>query len=50
MNNSIERIICSNKNCNKVFSQEWDEYGYSYIRLGTLPIDADDKREKYGLL
>jgi len=46
MNNTIPRIICSDKNCNKVFSQEWDEYGFSYFRLGTLPIDDDDKLEK----
>jgi hypothetical protein len=46
MNNTIPRIICSGKNCNKVFSQEWDEYGYSYIILGRLPIDDDDKREQ----
>jgi len=46
MHNTILTIICSGKNCNKVFSKEWDEYGFSYIRLGTLPIDDDDKREK----
>jgi len=42
----IPKIICSNKNCNKVFHKEWDEYGYSYIRLGPIPIDDDDKYEK----
>jgi hypothetical protein len=46
MNNTIPRIICSGKNCNKIFSKEWDEYGFSYIILGTLPIDDDDKHEK----
>jgi hypothetical protein len=46
MNNNIPRIICSGNNCNKVFSKEWDEYGFSYIRLGPLSIDDDDKREK----
>jgi hypothetical protein len=47
MNNTVSRIICSGKNCSKVFSKEWDEYGFSYIRLGTLPIDDDDdNREK----
>jgi len=47
MNNIIiPRIICSGKNCNKVFSKEWDEYGFSYIQLGPLPIDDDDKVEK----
>jgi hypothetical protein len=46
MNNTIPRIICSGKNCNKVFSKEWDKYGFSYIRLGSLPIDDDDKCEK----
>jgi len=46
MNNTIPRIICSGKNCNKIFSKEWNEYGFSYISLGTLPIDDDDKREK----
>jgi hypothetical protein len=44
MNNTIPTIIYSGK--------EWDEYGFSYIRLGTLPIDDDDygKREKHGFL
>ena len=47
MNNIIiPRIICSGKNCNKVFSKECDEYGFSYIQLGPLPIDDDDKVEK----
>jgi hypothetical protein len=45
-NNIIPTIICSGKNCNKVFSKQWDEYSFSYIRLGTLPIDDDDKCEK----
>jgi hypothetical protein len=49
MNNNIPIIICSRKNCNKVFSKEWDEYGFSYIKLGLLAIDNDDKYEKYGL-
>jgi hypothetical protein len=44
--NTIPRIICSSKECNKVFSKEWDEYGFSYITLGTLPIDDDDKQAK----
>ena len=42
----VPKIICSGKNCNKVFTKEWDEYGFSYIRLGPEPIDDDDKREK----
>ena len=43
MNNIIiPRIIYSGKNCNKVFSKEWDEYGFSYIQLGPLPIYDDD--------
>ena len=42
----IPTIICSGKNCNKVFSKEWDEYRFSYIRLGPLPIEDDDKCEK----
>jgi hypothetical protein len=46
MNNTIPIIICSGKDCNKVFSKEWNEYGFSYIRLGSLPIDDDDKCEK----
>lgn len=46
MNTTIPTIICSGKNCNKVFSKEWDEYEFSYIRLGTLSIDDDDKRQK----
>lgn len=49
-NNTVPRILCSclGKNCNRVFFKEWDEYGFSYIRLGTLPIDDDDdnKNEK----
>jgi hypothetical protein len=45
-NNNIPRIICSGKNCDKAFSKEWDEYGFSYIKLGPLPIDDDDKFEK----
>jgi hypothetical protein len=44
--NSAVKITCSGKNCNKVFSKEWDEYGFSYIRLGPLARDDDDKREK----
>jgi phosphosulfolactate synthase (CoM biosynthesis protein A) len=44
--NNIVRIVCSSKDCNKVFLKEWDEYGFSYISLGTLPIDNDDKQEK----
>jgi hypothetical protein len=44
--NNIPRIICSGKNCNKVFSKEWDEYGFSYIILGSIPTDNDDKCEK----
>ena len=46
MNNTIPTFICSGKNCNKVISKEWDEFAYSYIRLGPLPIDDDDKCEK----
>ena len=42
----MSSIICSGKNCNKVFSKEWDEYGFSYIRLGPLAIDDDEKCEK----
>jgi hypothetical protein len=42
----MSKIICSGKNCDKSFFKEWDEYGFSYIRLGTLPIDDDDKCEK----
>jgi hypothetical protein len=34
MNNNVSKITCSGKNCNKVFSKEWDEYGFSYIRIG----------------
>lgn len=43
---TIIRIECSGKGCKKIFSKEWDDYGFSYIRLGTLPLDDDDKREK----
>jgi len=46
MSNTIPKIICSAKNCNKVFSKEWEEYSFSYITLGTLPIDDDDKCKK----
>ena len=46
MDCTISRITCSGKNCSQVFSKEWDEYGFSYIRLGSLPIDDDEKREK----
>ena len=46
MNNTIPRIVCSGKNCSKVFSKEWDEYGFSYIGFTPLPIDDDVKREK----
>ena len=48
----VPRIVCSGKNCDKVFSKEWDEYGFSYISLGTLSIDDNDKREKiwFGLM
>jgi hypothetical protein len=52
MNNTIPKIICSGKNCNKVFSKEWDEYGFSYIKLGSLPKGDDEKCEKiwFGLM
>jgi hypothetical protein len=46
MDNKKQYILCSGKNCNKTILSEWDEYGLSYIRLGTLQIDDDDKCEK----
>lgn len=45
-NNTIPTFLCSGQNCNKVISKEWDEYAYSYIRLGPSAIDDHAKCEK----
>jgi len=46
INNNVAKITCYGKNCYKALSKEWDEYGFSYIRLRSFSIDDYDKYEK----
>ena len=46
MDNKNQSIKCSGKDCDKIISQEQDEYGLSYIKLGPLPINEQEKCEK----